>query len=95
MKRKLLLFLSFFVTMTMMAGPVTKDEAAQKAQAFVNGKNKQFRGLKRLIFRRYMLWKTGLMEKRVTRRSVPDPLPCCRNSRKPEYICCVKKGNPL
>lgn len=41
MKRKLLLFLSFFVTMTMMAGPVTKDEAAQKAQAFVNGKNKQ------------------------------------------------------
>lgn len=41
MKRKLLLFLSFFVTMTMMAGPVTKDEAAQKAQAFINGKNKQ------------------------------------------------------
>ncbi|MBR7043277.1 MAG: Spi family protease inhibitor, partial [Prevotella sp.] len=41
MKRKLLLFLSFFVTMTMMADPVTKDEAAQKAQAFVNGKNKQ------------------------------------------------------
>ncbi|MBR7087604.1 MAG: C10 family peptidase [Prevotella sp.] len=41
MKRKLLLFLSFFVTMTMMADPVTKDEAAQKAQAFINGKNKQ------------------------------------------------------
>lgn len=27
--------------MTMLAGPVTKDEAAQKAQAFINGKNKQ------------------------------------------------------
>ena len=41
MRSKLLLLFSFFVTMTMMAGPVTKDEAAQKAQAFINGKNKQ------------------------------------------------------
>ena len=40
MKRKLMLFATFVLSMVILAEPVSKEEAMIKAQAFVNGKNK-------------------------------------------------------